>query len=156
MKKILAGLIAGILLTGLILFYSSPSLFFLENKSKYDFETTIEEFKKSVADAGWKIPHVNNLQATLDKFGYDVHKVMVFEVCQPDHANNILSHDDERIVSSLMPCRVAIYEKSDGMVYISRLNSGMMAKPMNKIIRSTMRDASRETEEILKSVIGNS
>ena len=124
-----------------------------ENKSKHDFQTTMAEIEKSVEGYGWKIPHVNDLQATLHKFGKEVRQVKVYEICQPDHAYKILSQDDERIVSNLMPCRVAVYEKSDGSVYISRMNAGLMAKPMGKLIRTTMSDAARETEMILEPVI---
>lgn len=150
---ILIGLIIGIILTFLTIFYSSPSIMLSENKSNYDFETTVEEFEKSVVEHNWKIPHVNNLQATLKNFDFEVNKVKVYEICQPSHANKILSQDDERIIASLMPCRVAIYEKSDGLVYVSRMNSGTLAKPMNKTIRSTMAIAAAETEDILKPII---
>jgi uncharacterized protein (DUF302 family) len=157
MKNMITGLIIGIfggaVIALLIVFYSSPSMMLKENKSKHDFQTTIAEIEKSVEAHGWKIPHVNDLQATLHKFGMDVRQVKVYEICQPDHAYKILSQDDERIVSNLMPCRVAVYEKSDGSVYVSRLNAGLMAKPMSRIIRSTMSDAARETEMILEPVI---
>jgi len=150
---ILIGIAAGIILTLLIIFLASPALLLKENKSKHDFETTVQELEKSIEKAGWKIPHVNDLQATMKKFGKDVRKVQVYEICHPDHAFKILKQDDERIVSSLMPCRVAIYEKSDGTVYLSRMNSSLMSKPMKKVIRSTMTDASRDTEQILESVV---
>ncbi|MDA3823779.1 MAG: DUF302 domain-containing protein [Bacteroidales bacterium] len=150
---ILIGLVIGIIITALVLFYSSPSIMLSENKSNYDFETTVQEFEKSVVAHDWKIPHVNNLQETMKNFDLEVNKVKVYEICQPNHAYNILSQDDERIVASLMPCRVAIYEKSDGSVFVSRMNSGTLAKPMNKIIRSTMSVAAAETEAILKPII---
>lgn len=147
------GLIAGAFIGILIFYFSIPSMTFKENKSKHDFETTILELEKSVADLNWKIPHVNNLQETMKKFGKDVLQVKVYELCQPEHAYKILSQDDERIVSSLMPCRVAVYEKSDGTVYVSRLNAAFLSKPMTKIVRSTMSAASKETETILKNII---
>ncbi|MFC2089170.1 DUF302 domain-containing protein [Bacteroidota bacterium] len=143
------GAATGVVLTALIIFFISPAIMFKENKSNYDFETTVAKFEKSVQEAGWKLPHVNDLQKSMKSFGHEVHKVKVFEICQPEHAIKILSQDDERIVSSLMPCRVAIYEKSDGQVYVSRMNSSVLAKPMNKIIRKTMVDATVETEDIL-------
>ena len=157
MKNMITGLIIGIIsgavITLLVVFYSSPSIMLKENKSKHDFQTTMEELEKSVESVGWKIPHVNDLQATMNKFGKDVRQVKVYEICQPDHAFKILSQDDERIVSNMMPCRVAVYEKSDGSVYVSRMNAGLMAKPMGKLIRTTMSDAARETEIILEPVI---
>jgi len=150
---IIIGLVAGALIAVLAIFFSSPSLMLKENKSKHDFETTLAEIEKSVDSLGWKIPHINDLQATMHKFGKDVRQVKVYEICHPEHAYKVLSQDDERIVSTLMPCRIAIYEKSNGNIYVSRMNSGLMSKPMNKIIRSTMSEAAADTEKILASVI---
>jgi uncharacterized protein (DUF302 family) len=159
MKNMLTGLILGgiigIVVALAIVFFSAPSMMFKENKSKHDFETTIAELEKSVEVKGWKLPHVNDLQATMEKFGKDVRKVKVYEICQPDHAYRILSQDDERIVSALMPCRIAVYEKSDGLVYLSVLNAGLMSRPMNKLIRSTMSIAARETEEIMAPLLAD-
>ncbi|SRR6056297_2505985 len=157
MKKMvpgfLIGIVTGVVITFLVVFFASPSLMIHEDKSTYDFSTTVTELEKSAAEAGWKIPNVNDLQATLHKFGKDVRQVKVLSLCHPEHAYRVLSQDDERIVSSLMPCRVAVYEKSDGSVHVSRLNSGLMSRPMSKVIRQTMSDAAVETEEILQAVI---
>lgn len=151
---ILGGII-GIVIALAIVFFSAPSMMFKENKSKHDFETTIAELEKSVEAKGWKLPHINDLQATMEKFGKDVRKVKVYEICHPDHAYRILSQDDERIVSALMPCRIAVYEKSDGDVYLSVLNAGLMSRPMNKLIRSTMSVAAEETEEIIAPLLAD-
>jgi uncharacterized protein (DUF302 family) len=150
---LIIGLVSGAILVSLLLYFSMPSMMLKENKSKHDFQTTIEEIEKSVAAYDWKIPHINDLQATMKKFGKDVRQVKVYEICQPDHAYKILSQDDERIVSTLMPCRVAVYEKTNGSVYVSRMNSGLLSKPMNKIIRNTMSEAAKETELILENII---
>jgi len=159
MKKMLTGLILGavigLLLTIVFILVSAPSMMFKENKSKHDFETTIAELEKSVESLNWKIPHVNDLQATMQKFGKDVRQVKVYEICHPDHAYKILSQDDERIVSALMPCRIAVYEKSNGNVYLSFLNAGLMSKPMNKLIRTTMSQAAAETEEIIRPIVAD-
>ena len=152
---VLIGIIFGGAVIGAILFFSSPKMMMKENKSNYDFETTVEKLEKSIEKAGWKIPHVNDLQATMKKFGKDVRQVQVYEICHPDHAYKILNQDDERIVSSLMPCRVAIYEKSDGSVYLSRMNAGLLSKPMSPIIRNTMSTAADETEEIINDIIND-
>lgn len=74
---------------------------------------------------------------------------MVFEICQPDLAEKILLTDDEKIVSNLMPCRVAFYEKNDGNVYFSRMNSGLISKTMGKVTRKQMKRAFQETEVFL-------
>jgi uncharacterized protein (DUF302 family) len=147
---LIIGLSLGILITLAVVFFASPSIMFKENKSKHDFDTTVAELEKTVAAKGWVIPNINDLQAALKKFEYDVHKVKVYEICKPELANKILNQDDERIVSSLMPCRIAIYEKSDRQVYLSLLNAKLMSKPMSKLIRETMAVAAQETEEIIE------
>jgi len=99
------------------------------------------------------MPAVHDLQASMSKFDYDVKQVKVFELCHPDYASKILLESDERIVSSLMPCRVAIYEKDDGKVYISRMNTSLMAGMMGGLIKDVMADASNDTEVILESIL---
>ncbi|MEN8118733.1 MAG: DUF302 domain-containing protein [Bacteroidota bacterium] len=146
----LIGLVLGTVITLFVIFQMAPGLMIMEDASKYDFEETVTKFEKSVKDHGWKIPAVHDLQKTMDKFGHSVKSVKVFELCHPDHANRILEADDERIVSSMMPCRVAIYEKNDGKTYVSRMNSALMAKTMSDLINEVMADASSENEEILE------
>lgn len=147
---LIIGLAAGIIITALAIFFSAPSFMFKENKSKHDFETTIAELEKTVASKGWVIPAVNDLQASLKSHDIDVNKVKIYNLCKPALAKRILEQDDERIVSSLMPCRVAVYEKSDGSTYLSVLNARLMSKPMSKMIRSTMAEATRESDAIIE------
>jgi len=152
---LIIGLIAGIILGGLILFLISPSVMFKETRSTHDFETTLSKLQTSIDKMGWKTPHIHDLQATLKKFGKDVRQVKVIEICNPDHAYKILSKSEERIASNLMPCRIAVYEKEDGTVWLSRMNSGLVSKPMSKTIRRTMSVAAGETEQIIESAIAD-
>lgn len=150
----LLGLVAGILLTGLFAFKSAPSMMMKEAVSKYDFEQSVSTFEKAVSDKGWKVPAVHDLQETMTKNGYQVNKVKVFEICQPDHAYKILQLDHERIVSNMMPCRVSIYEKSDGKTYVSWMNSSMMGNMMGGIIAEVMEDATKESEAMISLLTG--
>ena len=152
---IIIGLASGILIGLLIAFFASPSLMFREDAYTKDFDTTVVELEKAVEAKGWKIPAVHDLQATMKKFDKDVRSVKVFEICHPEHSYKILSQSEERIVSNMMPCRIAVYEKEDGSVWISRMNSGFLAKPMSSIIRSTMSDAAKDVEEVIAEVLAN-
>ena len=147
------GLVAGILLTMILIVVITPGLMMVEHTSPYDFETAVQKFEASVKTEGWSLPHVHDLQKSMKKFGKDVLKVKVFELCHPDHASKILERDDERIVSSLMPCRVAIYERSDGKVYVSNMNTSLMSKMMGGIVPEVMAEASRDSDKIVEAVI---
>ncbi len=126
---------------------------FIESKSLYSFEDTIEKLSRGIEENGWKLTAINDLQQTLRNFGKEVLAVKVFSLCHPKHSARILELDEERIVSSLMPCRISIYEKSDGNVYISRMNTGSLAKSIGGIIEMVMVDSTKDVEEILKKLL---
>ena len=157
MKPMLTGIIIGVL-SGLVLglliaFLVSPSLMFRADKNSQDFDSTVAALEKAIEERGWKTPVIHDLQATMKKFGKDVRSVKVLEICHPDHSYEILSQGEERIVSSMMPCRISVYEKEDGSVWISRMNSGVLAKPMSPVIRHTMSAAAADVEEIIADVM---
>jgi uncharacterized protein (DUF302 family) len=150
---IIIGAISGIVIGLLIAFVISPSLMFRENSYSKDFDTTVSKLQNEIEERGWKTPVVHDLQATMEKFGKEVKSVKILEICHPDFSYEILSRNEERIVSSMMPCRIAVYEKDDGSVWISRMNSGFLAKPMSPVIRKTMSRAAASVEEIIAEVI---
>ncbi len=147
------GLVVGAGLMMLIMFIMAPKMMLLEDESKYNFDKTVEVLIQSIEDHDWKLPAVHDLKETMHKYGKDVRNVKVFELCHPDHAEQILKESEERIVSTMMPCRIAIYEKEDGKVYISRMNSSLMASTMGGVIKKTMSVAAAENESILEAII---
>lgn len=146
------GLLAGILLTSLLAYKSAPGMMLKEAESKYNFERSVEVFEQTAKDMGWKIPTVHDMQETMRVNGYEVSSMKVFELCHPDHAYEILNLDTERIVSNMMPCRVSIYEKSDGNTYISWMNTSMMGNMMGGVVADVMGIASAESEKMIASI----
>lgn len=146
MVNVLIGLIVGVIATLLIIYTSAQSFMMKEVESKYSFEQSIEIFEESVNTQGWKIPAVHDMQKTMEKFGKDVQQAKVFELCHPEHAYEILSRDSERIVLSMMPCRIAIYEKSDGKTYVSWMNSKLIGGMMKGVVPKVMKAASQESD----------
>ena len=149
----LGGIIVGALLTMFIMFQMAPGLMLIEDESQYNFEESVTKFEASVKEHDWKMSTTHDLQKSMKKFNYDIKSVKVFELCHPDHAIKILKANDERIVSTMMPCRVAIYEKNDGKTYISRMNSKLMASTMGELINSVMAEAAQQNEEILEVLL---
>lgn len=138
---------------GFIGFYSLPGLMMLEDETKYDFETTVQVFEDKVNEAGWSILITHDMQETLKGHGHDVKSVKIFELCSSKYSAEILKLDDERIVSPLMPCRVAIYEKSNGKTYIARMDSELLARPFGGVINEVMQQAASEIEDVIVQVI---
>jgi len=126
---------------------------FLENESKYNFTETVEKLIVEIEKKGWKVSAIHDLKETLKKNGTEVLPVKVFALCHPKHSSKILLKDDERIISSLMPCRVSVYEKSNGKTYVSRMNSGILAKSFGGVVEEVMTASAKEVEDILFSLI---
>lgn len=156
MKKsiitITAGIVLGAVIMGFAMYKAAPGMMLLEDEAKYDFVEATEKFEAAIKAQGWSTVAVHDLQKSMKKHNHDVKAVKVYEICHPDLANRILSTSDDRVVASLMPCRVAIYEKHDGKTYYSRMNSGLMAKTMSHLVDEVMADASAQSEVIMKSI----
>jgi uncharacterized protein (DUF302 family) len=125
----------------------------LEDASRYDFSTTIEKLTAAVEKAGWKMPAAHDLQNTIRNFGKEILPVKILEICHPKHSSRLLELDNERIVSTFMPCRISVYEKSNGKVYISRINAGVLSKNFGGLIEEVMSAANAEMEEMIRPLL---
>ena len=125
---------------------------FFENKSRFGFEETINQLTELVPENEWKIIQILDLQETMRKNGKDVLPVKVVEMCKPDYAYQLLSEDSQRIYSNMMPCRVSVYEKSDGKIYISRMNSAMFAEQIGGVMQDVMSKAFDDVEKMIKKI----
>lgn len=152
-----SGVVVGIVGTLTAMWVFGPRLMMQETESPYDFTHTTERFETTVENtAGWKILGTLDLQAKMDAHGYDVERITVYEICSPDYAVNILECDDERLVSPMMPCRVSIYEKSNGQTYVGRMNSGLMARLFGGVVQRTMADAHADAETMIEKTLESS
>ena len=126
---------------------------FRENLSPKDFDETVEVLSKEVERRSWTISNIYDLQKTLDKHGKHVLAIKVLSICHPKHSGRILEKDSERIVSSMMPCRISVYEKSDGKTYVSRMNPLIIASSFGGVIEDVMTASANEVEEIIESAL---
>lgn len=134
---------------------SNENNMFLNNESCYNFEETVDKLSGEFLSANWKISVVHDLQEILHKNGKEVLPVKIIEICKPEYSGRLLEKDAERMYSPLMPCRVSIYETSDGKTYISRMNSGLMASRIGGLVDEVMSIAFDDMERILVGFIKN-
>ncbi len=159
LKKPLLMLIVGFVLGALVVWWPNGlgihTFMVVETKSTMDYEDTIKSIMDATLKKGWKIPTVHRLDKSMEKFGHRVPPTAVIELCHPTYAVQILKEDDARMVSSFMPCRVSVYEKSDGSVIISRMNSSLMSNIFPDKISKVMAGATSEVEDIIGTALSN-
>lgn len=132
---------------------SQSNEMFIESESKYNFDETVQKLTETITNSGWKISVVHDLQESMKKAGNEVLPVKVIEICNPKYSYRLLSTDEGRIYSALMPCRISLYEKHDGKVYVSRMNSVMLSKQIGGLVEEVMTSAADDTERFLNTVL---
>lgn len=147
------GFAIGILALMLTAFSAAPKLMIIEDRSAHGFDETIQILHERAVELNWKIPTVHLLHEAVSPYGYEVGRVAVLELCQPHHAAKILADESAKVVTSMMPCRISVYEKANGDVIVSRMNTGLMAQAFGGTVAAVMAEATRENEMILESVL---
>lgn len=128
---------------------------FYENSSKYGFEETVVKLSEIIAEGGWKVIQVLDLQEIMKKNGKEILPVKVIELCKPDYAYRLLSDDGLRLYSNMLPCRISVYEKSDGSTYVSRMNAEMLSSQIGGVAQEVMTNAYSDAEVFIKKVSVN-
>ena len=121
--------------------------------SPMNFPDTVSAFQSEVDAAGWSILNENNMAGVLSERGFTVDPVMIFDVCSGQYSAEILERDEYRPVSAFMPCRVSIYQDSEGQVMISRMNVPAFLPFMPEGVAEVMAASSEEIEQVIESVV---
>ena len=124
----------------------------IEQKSRFGLEETYSNLLAEAKLREWGNPANHDLQQTLAKQGKEVRPVRVIEICKPAYSGAMLEKSDERIVSVMMPCRISVYEKEDGLTYVATINASLLAGNMPASVRDVMVKAAEEVEEIVSKV----
>jgi uncharacterized protein (DUF302 family) len=132
---------------------AGPRDLFLESESPLKLSETIDAIKAEAGALGWGVLATHNLAAIAAKAGFTIAPIVVLEVCKAKYAVELIKTDETRYVSSLVPCRVAIYETSTGKVIISRLNATTFGSMMDPVVADALKVAGAEMEGIIARVL---
>ncbi|MFO8001613.1 MAG: DUF302 domain-containing protein [Marinilabilia sp.] len=124
-----------------------------EKESRYDVATTVDHITEAASEAGWVLPGDHDMQATLKKGGKEVLPSTIVVLCNGGYAYKFLKDDEMRKVQSLLPCRVAVYEKSDGKTYIAWSNYKKKGKEFGKPAASVFEEIHDDLEDIMATVV---
>lgn len=139
MKQALVGFLVGIVLVSALGWIMMPGMMLHETLSPYTVNETVEKIKTSALAEGWVVAGVKPLHKAVKKHGgYDIPPVMLINLCQADHAYNILKEDDNKVLSVMMPCTISVYQKGDGKTYVGSMNAGLLGTMFGGTIAEIM------------------
>lgn len=140
MWKLIASFVGGIVFTALVAWQMMPSMMFTERLSPFDMEETVARIQQNIQQAGngWELAGLRNPARAVQKDGGNVLPVMMIEACSTKYSKPILNDDTVRYLSILMPCKVSVYKKNDGKVYIGTMNAGLMGMMFGPLVGEVM------------------
>ncbi len=142
-------LIAVLMLSGCAM----SKMMFLEDESKYEFDKTVEELRLSLEKNEWKVAEKRDMKEHYARYGYETREIVTFEICKPKGAVDILIEDKYTRMVPFMPMRVAVYKKTDGKIYISRLKLKMMAKMNSGVVKKVMKPGAIDLEKAVEGLL---
>jgi len=150
--SILISFFAGAILVAAIGFYSLPGLMIKEISSPYAFEETLEKIAANAKEMGWKVPKkwkVDFQKNLLKVVKVDIGPNKLIKMCEPQAAADILIHDELKRLSVMMPCTIAVYEKSDGKTYISIMNMNILGALFGDVIKDITTELAPQMEKMV-------
>jgi len=140
MLKFITGTILGVVLALGVVWQMAGSLMFEEQVSPFTVEETVARIQQNVQAAGngWALFGLRYPTRPVEAEGVSILPIMAIEACSPKYSGPILKDDKTRFLSLLMPCKISVYKKSDGKVYIGTMNAGLIGKFFGPLVAETM------------------
>ena len=155
MAKALAGFAIGVVIVALLGWMMLPHLMFSERVSPFGVEETIARIQHNIANnpelkaKGWSLSGLRNPAKAVQADGSNVLPVMMIEACSTQYSQPILQEDTVRFLSILMPCKISVYKKNDGKVYIGTMNAALMGKMFGPMVGEVMGKVAEDQKKFL-------
>ena len=144
--------LVGMVLMGLIVWFTMPLLMLVRRRSKLSYDQTIRGLGETLSKKeGWKILVMNDYQKSTEAF-VSLERVGSVNICNPRYASKILTADKNRGVTAFMPLGIGVYEDKKGRVFVSTLNIGLLGKMFGGTISEVMGTAAKDLSEVVESV----
>ena len=144
--------LVGMVLMGLIVWFTMPSLMLIKHKSNRSYDDTVAILSEALKkQQDWRVLTINDYQKSTAAFGA-MERVGSMNVCNPRYASKILADDANRGVTAFMPLAIGVYEDKKGQVFVSQLNVGLLGMMFGGTIADVMGMAGKDLNEVVASV----
>ncbi len=127
------------------------SLMFTERPSPFGVEETVARIQHNIEAAGngWALSGLRNPANAIKADGGNTLPVMMVEACSTQYSKPILNEDSVRFLSILMPCKITVYKKNDGKVYIGTMNAGLMGMMFGPLVGDVMGQVAEDQKKFV-------
>lgn len=151
MWRTVIGIVAGLALALVGGWAYFPSLMFTERASPFGMEETVARIQQNIqaSNKGWSLSGLRNAAKPVEKDGGNVLPVLMIEACSTRYSGPILKDDSLRFLSILMPCKISVYKKNDGKVYIGTMNAALIGALFGAKVGSIMQEVAQDQQSFL-------
>ena len=148
------GFIAGIIFSGIFMSISASEMMVKEFKSPYDFDKTVDVMVNRINNKnGWHVTEVIDQNKEVQEHGgFEIGNFKIIKYCHGEYSAKMLQTDDRKKIGNMMPKTFAVYEKSDGQVFVSTMNGGVMGKLFGGETEKFIEEVSLEVEDMMRFI----
>jgi uncharacterized protein (DUF302 family) len=144
--------LVGMVLMGIIVWFTMPSLMLVKHNSKFTYDETVQVLSETIEKIqDWHVLTMNDYQKKTAEF-VALERVGSVTICNPRYSSKILANDKDRGVTAFMPLELGVYEDKKGQVFVSQLNIGLLGKMFGGTIGKVMGMAGKDLKEVVESV----
>lgn len=111
------------------------------------FDETVKTVEQETKKAGFRVPYIHNVTATLAEKGFQLEPFKIIEICNAKSAYTAL-HADMKI-GLCLPCKINVYQK-DGKTFISGMRPIILPQFFPK---ANLGNLPKEVDEIIRKII---
>lgn len=115
-----------------------------------DFDSAVKSVEGKIAEAGFRVLHIHDVQKTLAEKGFEREPFKIVEFCNARYASELLNADIK--IGLCMPCKINVYVK-DGQTFISGMRPIILP---HFFPQADLGDKPEEIDKIIRGIIDNS
>ena len=153
---LMIGFVAGLLVTIAAMVMIMRSKMVVPERSSKSFDATCEAIESVVPGAeGWSFPmesfDMSAKLAAKNGLPDNIKRIRLYFMCNPKVAKIVLGAEPK--LSAIMPCSWSVYELTDGSVWVSHMNIGMMSKMLGGVVGTSMGEVAETDERFLEQIL---
>jgi uncharacterized protein (DUF302 family) len=153
---LVAGFLVGVIATAIAVVMIMRSSMVVPERSSKSFEETCSAVEEVVpGNDGWSFPmesfDMSTKLAAKNAMPDNIERIRLYFMCKPTVAKTVLGANPK--LSAIMPCSWSVYELSDGSVWVSHMNIGMMAKMMGGVVGRSMGGVAKDDKRFLEAIL---
>jgi len=152
--SLIFGFLIGIIFTAVTINISAKPMLVKEFKSPYDFDKTVQVMSDRINnEEGWHVTNViDQNKAVSENGGFPIGNFKIIKYCHGRYSAEMLKADDRKKIGAMMPKSFAVYQKSDGQVYVSTMNGAVIGKLFGGVEEKIIRLQAKKVN-LVKSLI---